>query len=1228
MKLKKYSVFPLNINNRDYYSNKLFIFIDISGFTPLCDEFIKNSKYGAEKIGDLLNNIFSPVINVIYEKDGDVISFAGDALFASINKNDYTCIKKEIKKSVNDYSKKINRFLSVKIEIFDNKYFPYIIKGKKKKHFLFYNKNQETKNIIYENDVFPNEVFDIANSEFKGELRAVPIFFIHIEKKYTLNIIEPLLKYIIDIASLYGVYINKIEFLDKGWMLLLSSGLPIYSFNSQYKIFEFLKRIIKNAKKKKIEIRIGGTLRRGYAGIIGNNKRWEYTFIGSNVNLAARIAVKAEPYKIFTDLEFEKTIREKVKTIFISSNKYKGIEQNVDIYEIKDYKVKQEKNVYVGRKKEINEALNYINNPDNVLIVWGESGVGKTEFIKQLLNLIGKENILLKGIYSNHTPFYLFDEFLRKFNKGNVKTSKREIIQKIFRSIKKETIIFIDDVSYADEYSRDIIKWILSESNKYVNLIITAFNETDIKHIMPPVLSYNVKKIFLMSLQTEEVQDLFWEFTGHKINKKIAKNIVKITNGNPLFLVYLIKFMGKEIIEQSDTPYSLKELILLRVNEIPYKGENFVEGGAVYGDIFNALIVADAMKFDRKKLENIIEYSEHYGMIRKLNDLNTIVFSNAIIRETIYEKLLEKQINYIRVKLAEIILENNKYRKAKKIAAQLFYLANDIRYLKVVEDIINNDNTKDFESQRMFFIGYFKFIIKNKLYKHKNMLDILGKALDMPIFYFNGELANVLFDTAMHIKNWKNKERYILQIAQAMSSFLMDNKRANILLKKYKEKKEEDEYYKWFYAVINKYSEDPNIIMNIYTSIEDKILGKEKIDFYLNYLAYTFFIIGDKQKEKYVLKKLEKLKNNMNSEQKSEYYQLLNSLSMHRDEINKCIEYLNKLKKMKLDNKYYKFLTYNDLAIIYNQIGIRDRDNKILRKALIYMIKAYKFVKDAGMKSNMPLITTNLGSSYSSMGNIKKTIKYYYEGYLYGKDINHPVEVPYTMSRISRLAYTYGANKLAIKLSEDIINNHSQVGDLLPVANMILFNLRNNNENFNKGLKVAENYLNNGIGKCIGEITSELFWGGFLQNNNVLFKKSYKLMKKYKDKIPKRSIQKIADNIIWEILEIIINKKDTKQLKNQLNYINKIDKLLILKVIMNYILSVNAKTKNNKRKYLQEAYNMAKKLRLYSMLYKIIEFDEKNNLNIISQKSKTYILKQKEKIENISTIKEFYEFFN
>ncbi|MCO6478942.1 MAG: tetratricopeptide repeat protein [Phaeodactylibacter sp.] len=58
------------------------LFVDLSGFTPLTDALMRQGTRGAEELSIVLNEIFEPLVRMVYAKGGFIPYFAGDAFTA------------------------------------------------------------------------------------------------------------------------------------------------------------------------------------------------------------------------------------------------------------------------------------------------------------------------------------------------------------------------------------------------------------------------------------------------------------------------------------------------------------------------------------------------------------------------------------------------------------------------------------------------------------------------------------------------------------------------------------------------------------------------------------------------------------------------------------------------------------------------------------------------------------------------------------------------------------------------------------------------------------------------------------------------------------------------------------------------------------------------------------------------------------------------------------------
>ncbi len=72
---------PIQQPRADRYSAAV-VFIDISGFTTLTEQFMQSDSAGLEELTQILNTNFGHIIDLVHRYGGDVFKFAGDALLA------------------------------------------------------------------------------------------------------------------------------------------------------------------------------------------------------------------------------------------------------------------------------------------------------------------------------------------------------------------------------------------------------------------------------------------------------------------------------------------------------------------------------------------------------------------------------------------------------------------------------------------------------------------------------------------------------------------------------------------------------------------------------------------------------------------------------------------------------------------------------------------------------------------------------------------------------------------------------------------------------------------------------------------------------------------------------------------------------------------------------------------------------------------------------------------
>jgi hypothetical protein len=1202
------TAYPGHINDPDYYRGKSFVFLDISGFTPLCDRFIRESSYGAEKIGDLVNTVFNPIIDFVYSAGGDVISFAGDALFVAAEKNEIVRIEKRCGEIIR--SQTIDKNLAIKVEKFEGEYFPQILNAHKASLFC-YTKETSAPNVL-RSAPFPKEIFEIYRSNFRGELRAVPVFFIHIEDKIPFSRLVPILEYLAENAKEYSVYINKVEYLDKGWMILLSSGSPVYTPDAPVKMYDLLSGFSKKASAAKIPVQIGGTLQRGYCGIIGNEKRWEFTFLGSNVNLAARIAVKAEPYKIYADSSFAEAVKTSLKTVLIGKKEYKGVGER-EVFEITG-KISGTKNVFVGRENEVRSCLNFFAGDRRAFVLLnGPSGIGKTVLADHIIQTLGyKDVIRLKGLFGSDSDLSLFSGFCE--NETGAAAIFRE-----FKSIKQPTLIYIDDLHFADESSIFMFHRMINEGNPFVNFIAATIGRERIK--ITPLSYYESLIIDMKPFDPKDIQQITKIISGIDITLKTSRLLHRSTSGNPLFVTKILPYINKDIEKSGRVPYSLEEIILMKLNEIPGKGPEFIDGGSVYGDVFDQSILREVIDIKNKVFREIVSKAENEGLVRKANSKDDIEFSNTIIREIIYERLLKKKIDFFRIKIAEAIVDSgtNDIEKLHK-AVIMYFAANDSRSLALAVKLINeHGNNKDHGILRSIVKRSFDFIKNNEIYE--SAYDIIELISTSSNFTIGADLTAMLEEAALKITDWKNNEDLLLYVARKV--FDISFKAPEEILRRYLELKGEDKLYLWAKIKTCAYIMPPEETKKIYYDLKNEFEGKERFEFYIDFTGFAFFITGDFEMEKEGMMALERLEPEMTADLKVSLLFLKNTIAMHRDDMTeskKCLDEILKYKKSEVDFSD-SFSIYNDYSILYQNMAYEYSDNEYIKKSLKSSEKAVRLMTDLQIEAELPLLTTNLASYYMTCGYLKKGERTYLQGLYYGMNINHPVEVPYTKSRIAFIAVSRGAYDLALRISDEVIG--SGVGDIKSAPHTIryLYGAGKKND-LEKAFKYSAEYEKFGTGKCWWEMLGLLTEHALVEDDRNEMKKIRKQFINLR-KLPQRQGMKFGNEMNIELLGVMTGMKaDEKLIKEKLEKLEKMDINFVMQSRCLYALGVS----NKDVEKLEQAKKFAIRMKHYPFVLRI----EKELFRLAGDSGRNVSIKKTqrklEQMNRIGTIEELFGF--
>ncbi len=1236
--------------------NGRFFFADISGFTKTTEMFIKKTQYGPEVIRDIVDSIFNRAIEKIYKESGYVVLFAGDGILFYLKDEAIDGVKSEFEESIFEFNKKMSTDLGIKIDQMEDPLYPHTVKTKEREFIYFH---PQKSSISYEdikdkiNLDFPKIIREMREKNAFGELREIPAGFINISGEKNPNELKEFFEHLISEADREQIYVNKIEWADKGWMVLVACGLPVSVENAPLKLLRYMNCIIKKAEEDGIKIKAGCTLRKGYAGIIGNQRRWEYTFIGGNINLAARIAVKGREMKVCSDNAFAEALSSAAVFEKIGEFSFKGIEEGIEVFSFLKYSEESKTSLFVGREFETASAKNALAEVSPCLVISGEGGIGKTHFVNSILKYSSVPKMTV-SCSPKREPFYIamkilldmrvFKKCFDSYESLFLKTAKIQSVKERFKyfisSFDREAIIIIDDSQYIDVESMELLKWVLFEGVKNIKFIFMGRDVSNISFIKSKLSKFSFLELPLKGFSEIGVSDFLLKSTLFKPKTDDVKEMARISDGNPLFLSQIISFMQREDMIESkngflnfksrikDFPYSLKELILVKFDKFPNQTKSFVETGAVIGEEFTNSVALNSIGSMEENFEDtIMPAVENRILSRKLETVS--MFYHSIIKQTIFDRMLKKRIDEICVKVGDEMAKNSDNPFMLLQAGDFYASAGNMKafdmYISAV-NLFRKEKNAVYASHSL-----------NKAFLQNAGIEKQVEAIrlypDISEQHINKEFLENAYEILTKIQDHltKNDSFVFESIAYGLLNILRDTAKAKKLMRIYKKKIGERLGYYMLKARIEQDNESPNEALRTYLTIKKnfKMTPEEEFKYFKAVSSTYFFHTADRKNLASYLKKLEQAAKKIKNESLlAEYRDFMTSVFLHTNEMKKAEIFAKKNLVYAKKRGKTDFLTslYNTFAIINSNKFFVTKKRKYEYLSLKYHKKIYEIYRKDMNLSILPLITTNLGMAYLMAGDAEKNFHYLYEGLLYGIEVDHPVEVPYNYILLSLFMYERGAEMAAFNLSDLIISYKHKI-DIGSTAYFLKYLQTGERKYHRKGMLISKMYMKRQNTPPL-QIYYDLMFEKYYKEGDVNGMKSVvKQAESFEQRVNLRQNVKNKYKQMRLILEI---ESDTAQINKTGKLVEETKNMRLNSVISIMMLFSFGKfliRKNINEEGIQkiiEARKLSKKLLFFNYTAEIDEYLVK------SRYGKERFIKQSKKshdiLEKVSILKDLEEF--
>lgn len=1014
------------------------LFTDVTEFTKMTELVSKGGYYSIEIVIEILNTYFEEMYQAIMKYDGDLIKYGGDSIVAifpgskeSAEFRMQACLL-TMQERLSHLNKSLLIDYSLELDFHANMSWGEItmnIVGDSHHHLDYFMTGEAVQN-LFQSEVcvldYPidkaeyttlhktirvdnsklRQFFSIPVQErletikFSGELKNSAVLFINVENSNSpsneINIVtyNEFYKHLQDIVYFYEGTINKIDYTEKGYLILVTFGVP-YIHNDDIERAFICSRKVAEFKHPEITTKIGLTYNNIYSGILGAKKRYEYGIIGNAVNISARLMSKTPPHDFTFSAEIVPHVKGRYETAKLDVVNVKGIAEKIEIHhvekELSDLWSAYESLFINSKLLGYDEVIVELENHSLSLIL-GESGSGKShliyEFLKQREAKLEQNSLIVLSEYDKLKPFTLVYLIINKQLSiknivEDIATVERYAVQSglkldfsIVADYFKETSPEIKDKYYplvCDIFTEllahvleqvelsviENLQWLDSQSQNLLTKLVPKLQATAHKLIFTAnsreaftdFAYYSPHQIVMHEFDEKMIAEYF-ESEDLAITTRALQEILTLTNSNPAYIkeiCHIIKAHRNEkkglfdsadfqnLILQGILPKTFESALLNDFEALDNDTKQLLKYASIMGISFDKnLVKIFPQEFVESHIRTVLEKLTQNKHIFKKMIIPDIeyYFNNSLMRDAIYRTILLKEKQKLHLTIADYYIENfaENLEPYYEVIANHFILA---------------------ESQ--------KNIVKwSRLAATKNY-DF--SAYGISNYYYNQALSNC--------KDCLQKNELLLSIA-TVNINLNKNKETEDALKQLNMSlltQDQRELYYLYKVRLLELQKDFTNFQKTYEEVKKLIKTKETL-LRIQLIAFDYYRMNNS------LEQFEQLKTELQAEITTQsstfeiiFYSILGQFYLDRAKYDEAENYYSKLNVIatKHNKKFFLRIATISLGIIETRKGNQ-------KKAISYLRQAMSIAEELGDKHGFAKASTEMAMISFTEGNDEQAL--------------------------------------------------------------------------------------------------------------------------------------------------------------------------------------------------------------------------------------------------------------
>lgn len=213
--------------------------------------------------------------------------------------------------------------------------------------------------------------------------------------------------------------------------------------------------------------------------------------------------------------------------------------------------------------------------------------------------------------------------------------------------------VVLDNIHWADEVSLSLLEFLTQELTHSRLLLVGTYRDADIakRTLLRSTLGSltcesDVERVHLSGLSQADIGALASNMCRRPLGESAIQAIYQRTDGNPLFVIELIKVLIEDSAGAAITvvpariPAGVRETIAHRLLSLPGTCTDLLEIAAVFGRQFTAAEIAVASEVTLHDVLSGLEPAVESGLVDASAEApGNYQFTHALIRETIYEDI-------------------------------------------------------------------------------------------------------------------------------------------------------------------------------------------------------------------------------------------------------------------------------------------------------------------------------------------------------------------------------------------------------------------------------------------------------------------------------------------------------------------------------------------------------------------------------------------------------------